>query len=81
MSAAYLQHLRGIQVMRPMPPCIYTENSEKPCCADYVFFSPFFLQVRSGVMPALRLFGRKWLAASDDLVFPGLFEVSLRTLW
>ncbi|CAH0555976.1 unnamed protein product [Brassicogethes aeneus] len=32
-------------------------------------------------MPALRLFGRKWLAASDDLVFPGLFEVSVRILW
>lgn len=32
-------------------------------------------------MPALRLFGRKWLAASDDLVFPGLFEISLRILW
>lgn len=32
-------------------------------------------------MPALRLFGRKWLAASDDLVFPGLFEVCLRLLW
>lgn len=32
-------------------------------------------------MPALRLFGRKWLAASDDLVFPGLFEIFVRTLW
>ncbi|XP_048518844.1 diacylglycerol lipase-beta isoform X2 [Dendroctonus ponderosae] len=32
-------------------------------------------------MPALRLFGRKWLAASDDLVYPGLFEISLRALW
>ncbi|XP_066139540.1 diacylglycerol lipase-beta-like [Euwallacea fornicatus] len=32
-------------------------------------------------MPALRLFGRKWLAASDDLVFPGLFEIGLRILW
>lgn len=32
-------------------------------------------------MPAIRLFGRKWLAASDDLVFPGLFEISFRTLW
>lgn len=32
-------------------------------------------------MPALRLFGRKWLAASDDLVYPGLFEVGLRGAW
>lgn len=32
-------------------------------------------------MPALRLFGRKWLAASDDLVFPGLFEICFRLLW
>ncbi|XP_050310240.1 diacylglycerol lipase-beta-like [Anthonomus grandis grandis] len=32
-------------------------------------------------MPALRLFGRKWLAASDDLVFPGLFEIGLRLIW
>ncbi|XP_060529277.1 diacylglycerol lipase-beta-like [Cylas formicarius] len=32
-------------------------------------------------MPALRLFGRKWLAASDDLVFPGLFEIFLRIIW
>ncbi|KAL3268784.1 hypothetical protein HHI36_007882 [Cryptolaemus montrouzieri] len=32
-------------------------------------------------MPALRLFGRKWLIASDDLVFPGLFEIAFRILW
>lgn len=32
-------------------------------------------------MPALRLFGRKWLAASDDLVFPCLFEVVFRVVW
>lgn len=32
-------------------------------------------------MPALRLFGRKWLVASDDLVFPGLFELAVRTIW
>lgn len=32
-------------------------------------------------MPALRLFGRKWLAASDDLVFPCLFEVVFRIVW
>ncbi|XP_026465455.1 sn1-specific diacylglycerol lipase beta-like [Ctenocephalides felis] len=32
-------------------------------------------------MPALRLFGRKWLAASDDLVFPCLFELLLRIIW
>ncbi|XP_059622372.1 diacylglycerol lipase-beta-like isoform X2 [Phlebotomus argentipes] len=32
-------------------------------------------------MPALRLFGRKWLAASDDLVFPALFEICFRIVW
>lgn len=32
-------------------------------------------------MPALRLLGRKWSAASDDLVFPGLFEISFRFIW
>ncbi|XP_037041693.1 diacylglycerol lipase-beta-like isoform X1 [Bradysia coprophila] len=32
-------------------------------------------------MPALRLFGRKWLAASDDLVFPCLFEICFRVVW
>ncbi|XP_044755828.1 diacylglycerol lipase-beta-like [Coccinella septempunctata] len=32
-------------------------------------------------MPALRFFGRKWLIASDDLVFPGLLEIVLRILW
>ncbi|XP_075220829.1 diacylglycerol lipase-beta-like [Lycorma delicatula] len=32
-------------------------------------------------MPALKLFGRKWLAGSDDLVFPGLFEIILRSVW
>ncbi|XP_021709577.1 sn1-specific diacylglycerol lipase beta [Aedes aegypti] len=32
-------------------------------------------------MPALRLFGRKWLAASDDLVFPCVFEIVFRIVW
>ncbi|XP_025832678.1 sn1-specific diacylglycerol lipase beta [Agrilus planipennis] len=32
-------------------------------------------------MPAIRLFGRKWLAASDDLVIPGLFEITFRVVW
>lgn len=32
-------------------------------------------------MPALRLFGRKWLAAADDLVFPSVFEVVFRIIW
>jgi sn1-specific diacylglycerol lipase len=32
-------------------------------------------------MPALRLFGRKWLTSSDDFVFPGLFEVCFRVVW
>ncbi|XP_053410470.1 diacylglycerol lipase-beta isoform X2 [Nycticebus coucang] len=29
-------------------------------------------------MPGMVLFGRRWAIASDDLVFPGLFELSLR---
>ncbi|XP_003701851.1 diacylglycerol lipase-beta isoform X1 [Megachile rotundata] len=32
-------------------------------------------------MPAIKLFGRKWLAATDDLVYPGLFEIFFRTVW
>ncbi|KZC11064.1 Sn1-specific diacylglycerol lipase beta [Dufourea novaeangliae] len=32
-------------------------------------------------MPAIKLFGRKWLAATDDLVYPGLFEIFIRTVW
>ncbi|XP_049776823.1 diacylglycerol lipase-beta-like [Schistocerca cancellata] len=32
-------------------------------------------------MPSLKLFGRKWLVATDDLVFPGLFEFAFRTVW
>lgn len=32
-------------------------------------------------MPALKLFGRKWLAATDDLVYPGLFELFIRLVW
>ncbi|XP_015595819.1 sn1-specific diacylglycerol lipase beta isoform X2 [Cephus cinctus] len=32
-------------------------------------------------MPALKLFGRKWLAATDDLVYPGLFELFIRVVW
>ncbi|KDR09371.1 Sn1-specific diacylglycerol lipase beta, partial [Zootermopsis nevadensis] len=35
----------------------------------------------SGVMPSLTLFGRKWLVASDDLVFPGIFEFVFRFIW
>lgn len=32
-------------------------------------------------MPAIKLFGRKWLAATDDLVYPGLFEIFVRGIW
>ncbi|KAJ8680287.1 hypothetical protein QAD02_016074 [Eretmocerus hayati] len=32
-------------------------------------------------MPALTLFGRKWLAATDDLVYPGIFEIFIRIIW
>ncbi|XP_036096765.1 diacylglycerol lipase-beta isoform X3 [Molossus molossus] len=32
-------------------------------------------------MPGMVLFGRRWAIASDDLVFPGLFELCLRVLW
>ncbi|XP_013180657.1 PREDICTED: sn1-specific diacylglycerol lipase beta isoform X2 [Papilio xuthus] len=36
---------------------------------------------RTSEMPALRLLGRKWLAASDDLVFPSIFELLFRFVW
>uniref|UniRef100_A0A8C3WCE1 Diacylglycerol lipase-beta n=1 Tax=Catagonus wagneri TaxID=51154 RepID=A0A8C3WCE1_9CETA len=32
-------------------------------------------------MPGMVLFGRRWAIASDDLVFPGVFELFLRVLW
>ncbi|XP_048223334.1 diacylglycerol lipase-beta isoform X1 [Perognathus longimembris pacificus] len=32
-------------------------------------------------MPGMVLFGRRWAFASDDLVFPGSFELFLRVLW
>uniref|UniRef100_A0A8C5UPP2 Diacylglycerol lipase-beta n=1 Tax=Microcebus murinus TaxID=30608 RepID=A0A8C5UPP2_MICMU len=32
-------------------------------------------------MPGMVLFGRRWAIASDDLVFPGLFELFVRVLW
>ncbi|TRY83776.1 hypothetical protein DNTS_025261, partial [Danionella cerebrum] len=32
-------------------------------------------------MPGLVVFGRRWRIASDDLVFPGAFELSIRAVW
>ncbi|XP_044534920.1 diacylglycerol lipase-beta [Gracilinanus agilis] len=32
-------------------------------------------------MPGMVLFGRRWAIASDDLVFPGAFELFLRVVW
>ncbi|XP_078728846.1 diacylglycerol lipase-beta-like isoform X1 [Lampetra fluviatilis] len=32
-------------------------------------------------MPGLRVFGRRWGVASDDLVFPGSFEFFVRAIW
>uniref|UniRef100_UPI00398F6EFC diacylglycerol lipase-beta isoform X2 n=1 Tax=Pristiophorus japonicus TaxID=55135 RepID=UPI00398F6EFC len=32
-------------------------------------------------MPGLVVFGRRWSLASDDLVFPGAFELLLRVVW
>ncbi|XP_070259064.1 diacylglycerol lipase-beta-like, partial [Myotis yumanensis] len=32
-------------------------------------------------MAGMVLFGRRWAIASDDLFFPGLFELFLRVLW
>ncbi|KAM4524045.1 diacylglycerol lipase-beta [Odontesthes bonariensis] len=32
-------------------------------------------------MPGMVVFGRRWGIASDDLVFPGSFELMLRVLW
>ncbi|KAM5152092.1 diacylglycerol lipase-beta [Mantella aurantiaca] len=32
-------------------------------------------------MPGLMLFGRRWVIASDDLVFPGAFELLIRFFW
>lgn len=32
-------------------------------------------------MPGLVVFGRRWVIASDDLVFPGAFELFIRFIW
>ncbi|BES97276.1 neural stem cell-derived dendrite regulator [Nesidiocoris tenuis] len=32
-------------------------------------------------MPALLLFGRKWLAGTDDMVFPAIIELFIRIVW
>ncbi|XP_075421538.1 diacylglycerol lipase-beta isoform X2 [Ascaphus truei] len=32
-------------------------------------------------MPGLLMFGRRWAIASDDLVFPGAFELLIRVIW
>ncbi|KAG8433079.1 hypothetical protein GDO86_017384 [Hymenochirus boettgeri] len=32
-------------------------------------------------MPGLLMFGRRWAIASDDLVFPGAFELLVRLVW
>ncbi|XP_051980988.1 diacylglycerol lipase-beta-like [Xyrauchen texanus] len=32
-------------------------------------------------MPGMVVFGRRWRIASDDLVFPGAFELFIRALW
>ncbi|XP_040214388.1 diacylglycerol lipase-beta [Rana temporaria] len=32
-------------------------------------------------MPGLMMFGRRWVIASDDLVFPGAFELLVRFIW
>ncbi|XP_069839875.1 diacylglycerol lipase-beta isoform X2 [Dendropsophus ebraccatus] len=32
-------------------------------------------------MPGLQMFGRRWAIASDDLVFPGAFELLIRFIW
>uniref|UniRef100_A0A8C1Q850 Diacylglycerol lipase, beta n=1 Tax=Cyprinus carpio TaxID=7962 RepID=A0A8C1Q850_CYPCA len=32
-------------------------------------------------MPAMVVFGRRWRIASDDLVFPGAFELFIRAVW
>ncbi|XP_053623661.1 diacylglycerol lipase-beta-like isoform X2 [Plodia interpunctella] len=33
------------------------------------------------LMPAIRILGRKWLFATDDLVFPSLIEIPYRIFW
>ena len=32
-------------------------------------------------MPGMTIFGRRWNIASDDLFFPGLFELLFRSFW
>ena len=45
------------------------------------FLIKFSLQQhKNRPMPALRIFGRKWLIATDDLVFPCIFELLWRMI-
>lgn len=41
----------------------------------------FFLGRRTTTMPSMQMFGRRWLAGTDDLVFPGLLELLMRGIW
>lgn len=55
-------------------------DASRECCKVFVSLRvviPLFAEV----MPSLTLFGRKWLVASDDLVFPGIFEFVFRFIW
>jgi len=40
-----------------------------------------FLGRRTTTMPSMQMFGRRWLAGTDDLVFPGLLELLMRGIW
>lgn len=41
----------------------------------------FFSGRRATTMPSMQMFGRRWLAGTDDLVFPGLLELLMRGIW
>lgn len=50
-------------------------------CQNKNVFINFFLGRRTTTMPSMQMFGRRWLAGTDDLVFPGLLELLMRGIW
>ncbi|EDS34852.1 neural stem cell-derived dendrite regulator [Culex quinquefasciatus] len=96
-GAIHLRHRHGMKsvVFHPQTPSAAFVGGSGSNWSGHRFHKPVGMElhgpvqsrrqlrvfVENKVMPALRLFGRKWLAASDDLVFPCLFEIVFRIVW
>jgi hypothetical protein len=60
---------------------VFTDASRNWCKIFVSVSVSVLISLFAEVMPSLTLFGRKWLVASDDLVFPGIFEFVFRFIW